>query len=88
MISASAGIRPARKVRAGEDVAPAQDGRPLGVGKLGPHRAFLLEVARSDGDITMPELAGALGDATGVRTTPASLSRALRRWGWRVGESR
>ena len=84
MISASAGIRLARKVRAGEDIAPRPGGRPEGIGKLGPHRAFLLEVARSDGDITMPELAGALEDATGVRVAPAPLGRALRRRGWRV----
>ena len=88
MISASAGVRLARKVRAGDDIAPRLGGRRRDGGKLGPHRAFLLEVARSDGDITMPELASALEDATGVRVAPASLSRALRRWGWRVKKSR
>lgn len=88
MISASAGVRLARKVRAGDDIAPRRGGRRREGGKLGPHRAFLLEVVESDADITMPELAGALKDATGTRAAPASLSRALRRWGWRVKKSR
>ncbi len=88
LISPAAGTRLARRVRAGEDLAPGRRGRCPGGGKLGPHRAFLLEVTRSDADITMPELAGALEDATGVQVAPASLSRALRRWGWRVKKSR
>lgn len=88
MISASAGIRLARKVRAGADIAPAQGGRPLGVGKLGPHKEVLREMVEASEDITMPELAAALEAAAGTRAAPASLSRALRRWGWRVKRSR
>ena len=87
MISVSAGLRLARKVRAGADLAPAPGGRPPGCGKLGPHRDVLREMVDANPDITMPELARALEDATGVRAAPASLSRALRRWGFRVKKS-
>ncbi|MEM7644782.1 MAG: winged helix-turn-helix domain-containing protein [Pseudomonadota bacterium] len=41
-------------------------------------------MVEADADITMPELARALEDATGVQVAPASLSRALRRWGFRA----
>jgi transposase len=88
MISASAGIRLARKVHAGEDVAPARGGRPKGCGKLGPHREALREMVEANADITMPELVRALEAAAGVQVAPASLSRALRRWGFRVKKSR
>lgn len=88
MISVSAGLRLARKVRAGEDLAPAQGGRPLGCGKLGPHRDVLREMVEANPDITMSELACALEEAIGVQVAPASLSRALRRWGVRVKKSR
>ena len=66
-------------MRDGEDLTPARRGRAPGAGKLGPHREALCEMVTADRDITMPELAGALEDATGVRADPASLSRALRR---------
>ena len=80
MVSASAGLRLARKVRAGEDLAPGQYGRPLGCGDLGPHREVLREMVEANADITMPGLARVLEDATGVEVAPAPLSRALRRW--------
>lgn len=55
--------------------------------KLDPHRAFLLaQVAQRD-DITMPELAGELHAATGVRADPASLSRWLIRNGYRFNKN-
>jgi hypothetical protein len=78
----------ADKVRAGEDIAPARGGRPKGCGKLGPHREAPREMVEANEDITMPELARAPEDAAGVRAAPASLSRALRRWGFRVKERR
>jgi transposase len=87
MLSASTGTRLARQVRAGGDLAPATRGRPEGAGKLGPHQDVLREMVEADADITMPELARALEEATGVRAAPASLSRALRRWGVRVRKS-
>jgi transposase len=87
MLSASTGTRLARQVREGGDLTPMRRGRPAGAGKLGPHRAALREMVEANADITMPELARALEDATGIRAAPASLSRALRRWGFRVKES-
>ena len=52
-------------------------------GKLGPHRAFILRQVADKGDITMPELAQALGLATGTRVDPATLSRWLIANGYR-----
>ena len=44
MISPATGARLAGRVRRGEPLAPRQCGRPRGWGKLGPHRAFLIEL--------------------------------------------
>lgn len=87
MLSASTGTRLARQVREGGDLTPMRRGRPADAGKLGAHRDVLREMVEPNADITMPELARALEDATGVRVAPASLSRALRRWGFRVKKS-
>jgi transposase len=57
----------------------APQGRPKGKGKLADQQPFLLEVVEHDGDITMPELAAALLDATGVQTHPGSIGRFLRK---------
>ncbi|MEM8850710.1 MAG: hypothetical protein AAGE03_11840, partial [Pseudomonadota bacterium] len=46
--------------------------------KLDPHRSFLIELIDQDGDMTMPELAGALADATGVQAHPDAIGRFLR----------
>lgn len=88
MISAATGARLAGKVRRGEPLAPAKCGRRPGSGKLGPHRAFLLELVEQDPDITMRELQGALTDAEGVHVDETSLSRALRRLGFTYKKSR
>lgn len=88
MLSPATGTRLARKVRAGEGVEPARRGRPPGAGKLDAHRDALSEMVEANEDITMPELAAALEAATGVQAAPASLSRALRRWRFRVKKSR
>lgn len=88
LLSPATGTRLARKVRAGEALEPARRGRRPGTGKLGPHREVLREMVEASEDITMPELAAALEAATGTRAAPASLSRALRRWGWRVKKRR
>lgn len=63
-------------------VKPAAQGRPKGQGKLAPHRAFLLEVITQDGDITMPELAAALYEATSVQSHPDAIGRFLRKLGF------
>lgn len=51
--------------------------------KLEVHRALLLERVETRSDITMPELAAELQSATGVSAAPATLSRWLRRNGYR-----
>ena len=55
----------------------APQGRPKGKGKLDPHRVFFAEIIGQDGDITMPELAAALLDATGVRAQKPHSLEAL-----------
>ncbi len=61
----------------------APQGRPAGKGKLDPHRAFFAEVIGQDGGITMPELAAALLEATGVRAHPNAIGKFLRKLGYR-----
>jgi transposase len=51
--------------------------------KLEPHRTFLLAQVDEQPDITMPELAAALVEATGETAAPAALSRWLIRAGYR-----
>lgn len=49
--------------------------------KLDPHRVFILRQVAEKDDISMPELAGELQAASGVKADPASLSRWLIRNG-------
>jgi transposase len=49
--------------------------------KLDPHRAFILRRVAEKDDISMPELAGELQAASGVKADPASQSRWLIRNG-------
>ena len=49
--------------------------------KLDPHRVFILRRVAEKDDISMPELAGELQAASGVKADPASLSRSLIRNG-------
>jgi transposase len=49
--------------------------------KLDPHRVFILRRVAEKDDISMPELAGELYAASGVKADPASLSRWLIRNG-------
>ena len=60
-------------------IEPELQGRPRGHGKLAPHQEFLEELVAQDGDITLPELAGALEAATGVIVHAASIGRFLRK---------
>jgi len=65
-VSASTAVRLAADHRRRGSVAPKRQGRPPGAtGKLAPHLGFLLEVVASDPDITLHELAGALGRRSG-----------------------
>lgn len=81
-VSPATGARWKLAIRQMGTAKPAAQGRPKGKGKLDPHRAFLLEVITQDGDITMPELAAALYDATSVQAHPDAIGRFLRKLGF------
>ncbi len=87
-LSAATGVRWQRKLRETGSVAAEVQGRPLGHGKLATHRAFLEELVAQDGDITLPELTGALAAATGVVVHSASIGRFLRKLGYTYKKSR
>src|ERR1700677_1202225 len=55
--------------------------------KLDPHRVFILRRVAEKDDISMPELAGELKAASGVKADPASLSRWLIRNGLALKKS-
>ena len=86
-LSAATGVRWLRRMQEQGSLAPAVQGRPRGHGKLAPHRAFLEELIGQDGDITLPELAGALEAAMGVTAHPASIGRFLRKLGYTYKKS-
>lgn len=88
MMSPATGARLARKVREGAPLEPRKCGRPLGWGKLGPHKALLTELVDQDPDITLAELCGALAEAEAVRVSQGALCRALRRMGFTFKKSR
>jgi transposase len=88
MLSPATGARLARKVREGVSLQPRKCGRPLGWGKLGPHKALLAELVEQDPDITLAELCGALAEAEAVRVSQGALCRALRRMGFTFKKSR
>ena len=80
--SPATGARWRLAIRRTGQVRAAPQGRPLGTGKLDPHRSFLIELIDRDGDRTMPELAGALADATGIQAPPDAIGRVLRKPGF------
>ena len=79
---AATGVRLQRKLWETGLIKPEPQGRPPGDGKLSRHQAFLEEPVTQDGDITLPELAGALEAATGVTAHAASIGRFLRKLGY------
>ena len=81
-LSAATGARWQRKWRETGAIAPEVQGRPPGHDKLSAHRELLEELVAQDGDITLPELAGALASATGVVAHAASIGRFLRKLGY------
>ena len=81
-LSAATGARWQRKWRETEAIAPEVQGRPRCQGKLSAHRELLQELVAQDGDIILPELAGALASATGVVVHDASIGRFLRKLGY------
>ncbi|TYB83396.1 transposase [Oceaniovalibus sp. ACAM 378] len=72
-LSAATGVRLQLNLRETGSVAMEARGLPPGHGKLAAHQAFLEEMVAQDGDITLPELSGALKAATGVVAHAASI---------------
>ena len=83
-VSASTGVRLARRMAETGSLAPARQGRPPGGGKLAPYRELLIGWVERDGEITMPELAARLARERQVAVHPASLSRFLKAAGFTV----
>lgn len=83
-VSASTGVRLARRMAETGSLAPARQGRPPGGGKLAAWRDTLIGWIETQDDITMPELAARLAAEHGVVAHPASLSRLLRLAGFTV----
>ena len=82
LISPASGVRLAAKIREGASLEPQKCGRPEGVGKLDPHKDFLIELVEQDPDITLAELRGALIEATGVTVGVPAIVRMLKRLGF------
>ena len=81
-VSAATAVRLAAAYRRSGSVAPKPQGRAAGtVGKLLPHRDFLVRAVRANPDMTLHELAAALKEATGVEVHISSIQRALVRAG-------
>lgn len=78
-LSPSSGARWGLAIRRTEQARSAPQGRPRGLGNLDPHRACLIEPIDKDGDMTMPELADALADATDVQAYSDAIGRFLRK---------
>ena len=76
-VSASTGVRLARRMAETGSLAPGRQGRPRGGGKLGAYRARLIGWVEAEPDISMPELASRLEAECGVVAHPASFSRLL-----------
>ena len=79
---AATGVRLQRKLSEMGLIKPEPQGRQPGHGNLSCHQAFLEEPVTQDGDITLPELVGALEAATGVTAHAASIGRFLRKLGY------
>src|SRR6056297_1578533 len=86
-LSPATGARWARAIRRTGRALPATQGRPRGKCKLDPHRALFTELIAQDGDITMPELASDLMDATGVQAHPNAIGKFLRKLGFTYKKS-
>jgi|GEM_PF-979428 len=82
LISPASGVRLAAKIREGVSLETEKCGRPVGSGKLGPHRDFLIELLEQDPDITLAELRGALIEVEGVTVGVPAIFRMLKRLGF------
>lgn len=87
-LSPATGARWGLAIRRTGQARVAPQGRPKGKGKLDPNRAFFADVIAQDGDITMPELASVLYDATGLRVHPNAIGKFLRKLGYTHKKSR
>lgn len=83
-VSASTGIRLAKRMAETGSLAPARQGRPPGGGKLASYADRLIGWVEAESDISMPELAAKLEAECGVVAHPASLSRFLLAAGFTV----
>lgn len=83
-VSASTGVRLAKRMAETGSLAPSRQGRPAGGGKLAPYRERLIRWVEAESDISMPELAAKLEAECGIVAHPASLSRFLLEAGFTV----
>lgn len=81
-VSASTGVRLARRMAETGSLSPARQGRPPGGGKLAACHDLLIRWVEAEGDVTMPELAARLATERQIVVHPASLSRYLRKTGY------
>jgi transposase len=82
-VSPSCAIKLTQRVARTGSAAPARQGRPPGDGKLAVHATTLSHWVDAKSDITMSELSAKLEAEVGLKAHPASLSRFLRRMGFR-----
>ena len=73
-LSAATGAHWGRAIRRTEQAKAAPLGCPRGKVKLDLHRSFLVELISQDGDMTKPELAGAVTNTTSVKHIPMQLA--------------
>lgn len=83
-VSASTGVRLAKRMEETGSLAPPRQGRPPGGGKLALHCDRLIGWVEAEPDISMPELAAKLEAECGLVAHPASLSRFLLAAGFTV----
>src|SRR3954471_14378142 len=81
-VSDSCAIKLLQRQRHSGSLAPAQQGRPPGRGKLEAYESFLIQTVEAEPAITMPELAARLLEEHGIVVAPAMLSRFLCRCGF------
>ncbi len=82
MISAAPASRLSQGLKRGLRLAPLDNPRNTGHGRLAPYRDFLVELIHQDPDITLRELQGALADAHDVTASVSGIDQALRRLGY------
>jgi transposase len=81
-VAPSTAVRLLRRFEETGSIEPAKQGRPAGSGKLGPHKAFLIDWVKAKPDVTMPELAAALKAGRGVGAHASCIAKLLRAEGF------